>query len=190
MSETARQPENPDWFRVALDLGPLVVFFLVNWKFGIFAATGAFMVAITLAVAISWAIHRKLPVMALVTAGFVLVFGTLTLMLQDETFIKMKPTFSNLLFAALLGAGLAFGQLFLKYAFGTAFKLSDAGWRVLTWRWMGFFCFLALTNEIVWRNFSTDFWVSFKVFAIMPLTLVFGMAQMPMLSKYPPEEEE
>ncbi len=185
-----RHPGPPEWIRPALEIGPLVVFFAANWKLGIFWATGLFIPATLASVAISWVVYRKMPVMPLFTAAFVTVFGGLTLWLQDDTFIKMKPTIVNVAFAAMLIAGLYFRRALLKYAFGTVFRMTEEGWRVITWRWAAFFLVLAALNEVVWRNFSTDFWVSFKVFGIMPLTMVFAMAQLPLLKKYGLEEEE
>jgi intracellular septation protein len=180
--------------RPALELGPLVVFFLVNAKadliFGneasqnIFYATAAFMMAIVLSLGVSYAKFRRIPTMPLVTGVFVLVFGTLTLVLHDELFIKIKPTLVNLLFAAglLMAAGLK--KPLLKQLFDGAFQITDEGWMVLTLRWGLFFVVLAAINEIVWRNFSTEFWASFKIFGIMPLTIVFAMAQAGVLSRY------
>jgi intracellular septation protein len=182
-------PGPPEWVRPALELGPLVIFFIANWKLGIFWATGLFIPATLISVAISWIILRSVPVMPLFTAGFVTVFGGLTLWLQDDTFIKMKPTIVNIAFAVMLVGGLYFRRTLLKYAFGTVFQLTEEGWRIVTWRWAIFFLVLAALNEVVWRNFSTDFWVSFKVFGIMPLTMLFAVAQMPLLKKYALEGE-
>lgn len=170
--------------KVVLELGPLAIFFVSNAYFGLMTATAAFMVAITTALAANWMIFRKVAAMALVTAVFVLVFGGLTLYLNDATFIKMKPTIVNLLFASLLLGGLFFGRQLLKLVFDDAFHLTDEGWHKLTIRWGLFFIFLAILNEIVWRNFSDDAWVNFKVFGIMPLTFLFGMAQIGILTKY------
>lgn len=177
------------------ELGPLLVFFAFNFQshriFGneqadnIFWATGAFMVAITVSLFLSISIERKLPAMPLVTGVFVLVMGGLTLYLQDDLFIKLKPTITNLLFAAILLVGLAFGQLFLKFVFGGAFKLNEKGWRILTVRWGCYFIFLALVNEVVWRTQSTDFWVTFKVWGIMPMTMAFALWQMRVVNRYP-----
>ena len=191
-SEPARGDEafvddQPSWMKLAIDLGPLVVFFIANWKLGIYQATGAFMVAVTVAVIVSWLVHRTLPLMALITMVLVLLFGTMTLWLHDDTFIKMKPTFANLLIAAFLVGGLLFRQLFMKRIFGSAFRVSDEGWRILTYRWIGWLIFCAVINEIVWRNFTTDFWVTFKVFGTMPLTMAFMFAQMPLIKRYPME---
>jgi intracellular septation protein len=185
-----RHPGPPEWVRPALELGPLVLFFAANWKAGIFWATGLFIPATLISVAISWVILRSVPVMPMFTAIFVTVFGGLTLWLQDDTFIKMKPTIVNLAFAAMLLGGLYFRKALLKYAFGTVFQMTETGWRIVTWRWAAFFVVLAVLNEIVWRNFSTDFWVSFKVFGIMPLTMLFAVAQLPVIKKYGLEAEE
>ncbi len=177
--------------KIAVEIGPLVAFFIVNARLGLFWATGVFMVTAPLAVLITWRFERRVPVLPLVTAGFVLVFGGLTLILQDELFIKMKPTIVNCLFAAGLLGGLAFDKSFLKSVMGPAMPpLHEDGWRILTWRWGLFFLFLALLNEIVWRNFSTDAWVNFKVFGIMPLTFVFAISQLPTVNRFMLEPDE
>lgn len=170
--------------KLALEMGPLVVFFFVNARWGIFWATGIFMVAVTIALAASWVLTRKLAVMPVVTLVVVLVFGGLTLLLQDELFIKMKPTIVNSLFGAVLLGGLAFGRPLLGYVLDTVFQLDAEGWRKLTLRWGVFFFFLALINEVVWRSFSTDFWVSFKVFGIMPITIAFALSQVPLIQRH------
>lgn len=182
------------WTRLGLEMGPLVIFFLLNAKanalFGnpvaanIFYATGGFMAATIVSLSVSYILVRHLPVMPLVTGVFVMVFGGLTLWLHDDTFIKIKPTLVNTLFAAALLGGLAMGRPLLKLLFNGVFFLTEEGWRQLTIRWGVFFVFLAIVNEIVWRNFSTDFWVSFKLFGIMPLTMLFAMAQVPVLMKH------
>lgn len=182
------------WVRMAIELGPLVVFFLLNSKanslFGnepgqnIFYATGGFMIATVISLGYSYARFRKIPTMPLVSGIFIMIFGALTLWLQDDEFIKLKPTIVNGIFAtALLGAA-AMGKPIMKQLFDGAFNLTDRGWMVLTVRWGLFFAFLGVLNEIVWRNFSTDFWVSFKLFGVMPLTMVFGLAQISVLTKH------
>lgn len=170
--------------KVALELGPLVLFFLVNARWGIFAATAVFMGAMVIALAASYAFTRHLPTMALVSAVVVMVFGGLTLLLHDETFIKLKPTIIYTLFGVLLLGGLALRKPLLEVVFDSVFNLTDEGWRKLTWRWGLFFLALALVNEIVWRTQSTDFWVAFKLFGVVPLTFIFAALQLPLLTKY------
>jgi len=163
--------------KLLLEAGPLVVFFVGNAKFGIFTATAAFMVAMVAALGVSWAMTRKLPIMPLVGAVFVVIFGGLTLILQDELFI-----------AAILAGGLVMKRPLLKPLLGAALTLDDRGWEILTRRWAIFFVVLAILNEVVWRGFSTEFWISFKLFGIMPLTLAFGIAQMPLIKRHMPPE--
>jgi intracellular septation protein len=179
----AKTPLNPA-LKLVLDIGPLVLFFAVNAKIGIYAATGVFMVAVLAALAVSYALTRHVAVMPVVTAVIVLIFGGLTLVLHDETFIKVKPTIIYVLFGGALLGGLAFGKPLLGIVFDSVFDLTEEGWRKLTWRWALFFLALAIVNEIVWRNFSTDFWVSFKLFGVVPLTFIFGALQYPLLQKY------
>ncbi len=190
--------------KLVLELGPLMVFFFANargeWlaeKFPalaelggpLFIATGLFMAATAGALAVSWLLTRTLPMMPLVSGIVVLVFGALTLYLHDEIFIKMKPTIVNTLFGAVLLGGLAFGKSLLGYVFDSAFRLDAEGWRKLTLRWGLFFFFLAALNEVVWRNFSTDFWVAFKVWATMPITLLFTIGQLPLIMRHSLDNE-
>jgi intracellular septation protein len=173
--------------KLALDIGPLVLFFALNSKFGIYAATGGFMVAVLVALAVSYVMTRHIAIMPVVTAMIVLVFGGLTLILHDELFIKLKPTIIYVLFGGTLLAGIALDKPFLSIMFGQMFHLTAEGWRKLTWRWALFFLFLAVVNEIVWRTQTTDFWVSFKLFGVVPLTFLFGALQYPLLVKYHPD---
>lgn len=170
--------------KLLVEFGPLAVFFLANSRLGIFWGTGVFMVATVVSLVASRALLGRVPTMPLVTAVFVLIFGGLTIWLQDDQFIKLKPTIVNGLFASILFGGLYSGRTFLKVVFGEVMQLTEAGWQKLTVRWGCFFVFLALLNEIVWRNFSTDFWVSFKVFGIMPITMAFAVAQVGLLKRY------
>jgi intracellular septation protein len=188
----------PQLIRVALEIGPLIVFFVVNARADIFAATAWFMGAMALSLALSWILLRRVAVMPLVTGVVVLVFGGLTLWLQDDTFIKMKPTIVNVLFGSVLLGGLFFGQSLLRYVFGDVYKLKPEGWVVLTVRWGLFFFGLAIANEVVWRvadatiadqKAATDLWVAFKVWAIMPITVVFSFFQLPVLKQYAPDPE-
>ena len=174
--------------KLALDIGPLVLFFVANAKFGIFAATGTFMVASLSAIAVSYLLTRHLAIMPIVTAAIVLVFGCLTLALHDDTFIKLKPTIIYCLFGGTLAGGLFFGRALLGVLFDQMFQLTEEGWRKLTLRWAIFFFAMAVLNEIVWRNTSTDVWVSFKLFGAVPLTFVFGALQMPLIKKYSVDE--
>jgi intracellular septation protein len=171
-------------FKLATELGPLIVFFIANAKFNLFVATGAFMVAIVAAMIASYVVVRHVPMMAIVTAVIVLVFGTLTLVLHDETFIKVKPTIIYGLFAAILGGGLLFGRSFIAILFNQMFNLTPKGWRILTMRWALFFLGMAALNEIIWRTQSTDFWVTFKAFGAIPITMIFAMTQMPVIKRY------
>ncbi len=181
---TPAKPPVNQLLKFVLEMGPLLVFFLVNSRAGIFVGTGAFMAATVVALGASYILMRTIPVMPLVTAFFVLVFGGLTIWLADDLFIKLKPTIINSLFAVILLFGVLTGRLFIKLVLESAFNLTDRGWRIITWAWIGFFIFLAAINEIVWRNFSTDFWVSFKVFGVMPLTIAFSFAMIPIILKH------
>ena len=188
---TARQI-NPV-LKLALELGPLVLFFFANAysdRFGvaegrrIFTATAIFIVATLIALAVHYALVRKLPIMPLVSGVVVVVFGGLTLWLDNDTFIKLKPTIVNTLFGVVLLGGLALGRPLLALVLDSMFQLTEEGWRKLTMRWALFFFFLAILNEIVWRTQTTDMWVSFKVFGIMPITIAFALAQTPLLMRY------
>jgi intracellular septation protein len=171
-------------FKLATELGPLMIFFIANAKFNLFVATGAFMVAVIAAMIASYAVTRHVPMMAIVTAVIVIVFGTLTLVLHDETFIKVKPTIVYTLFAAILGGGLLFGRSFIAIMFDQMFNLTPQGWRALTLRWSLWFLAMAVLNEIIWRTQSTDVWVTFKAFGMVPLTMLFAVTQMPLIKRH------
>ena len=203
-NDPSRAALNP-FLKLALELGPLIVFFFANSRgedlarafpalaaLGgpIFVATAIFIVATIVALTASWLLTRRLAIMPLVTGGIVLIFGGLTLWLQDDVFIKMKPTIVNVLFGTALLGGLWFGRPLLGYVFDSVFRLTDEGWRKLTFRWGLFFFVLAALNEIIWRSFSTDVWVSFKVFGIMPLTVLFTLTQMPLIQRHALPEPE
>ncbi len=172
------------WLKFTLELGPLALFFLVYGRLGIFAATGVLMVAASATLAVSYAMLRRFPIMPLVTAVIVVIFGSLTLILHDETLIKIKPTALYLLFGGALFVGMAIKRPLLKILFDGALRVSEEGWRRLTWRWALFFLALAALNEIVWRTQSTDLWVKFKTFGFLPLTLVFAFAQAPLIMRH------
>jgi len=205
------KPQLNPLLKFALDFGPLLLFFFANARpalfaplltpflpaslvtgerAGIFAATAVFMVAILVALAVSYALTRHLPVMALVTAVIVVVFGSLTLVLHDDTFIKMKPTIIYVLFGGLLLGGLWFNKPLLAVVFDSVFDLTEEGWRKLTLRWAIFFLALAVLNEVIWRTQTTDFWVNFKVFGVLPLTFIFAALQFPLLQKYANAKDE
>jgi intracellular septation protein len=171
-------------FKLATELGPLLIFFVANAKSNLFVATGAFMVAVIVAMIASYVVTKHVPMMAIVTAVVVIVFGTLTLVLHDETFIKMKPTIVYALFAGVLGGGLLFGRSFIAIMFDQMFNLTDKGWRTLTLRWALWFVAMAVLNELIWRTQTTEFWVAFKVFGMVPLTMVFAVTQMPLIKRY------
>ncbi len=221
--DETKQPEaemswdelKPALIKLALELGPLIVFFAVNalgekwleqspllsswFSQPIIFATAVFMVAMAVSLLLSWLLLKRVAVMPLVTGAVVLVFGTLTLVFQDSTFIKMKPTIVNGLFGTVLLGGLLFGQSLLRYVFGEVYKLKPEGWRRLTLNWGIFFFVLAALNELIWRGAplitagdvkaADALWVGFKVWAIMPLTLVFSMLQLPILKTYAPDPE-
>ena len=174
---------NP-YVRLLTEAGPLGAFFFSNAKFGIMTGTAVFMVAIVVSLLVSWHVERRVPIMPVVGAGFVLVFGGLTLWLNDDLFIKIKPTLVNLLLAAVLFIGHAMRRNVMKHVLGTVLNLDDEGWRTLGLRWAFFFLLLAGLNEAVWRTLSTDDWVNFKVFGIMPLTLLFSMVQAPFIMRH------
>jgi intracellular septation protein len=175
--------------KFVLELGPLALFFAVYSRLGIFAATGILMATVLVTLGVSYAMLKRIPIMPLITAVIVLIFGSLTLILHDETLIKIKPTALYILFGAALFVGLWLKKPLLKILFDGALHVTEEGWRKLTWRWAFFFLALAVLNEIVWRTQSTDLWVKFKTFGFLPLTLLFALAQAPLIMKYETKDE-
>ena len=171
------KPNEPKWIGPATDYGPLVIFFVAYFGWGLIPATGALMAATLAALVASWLVRRTIPMMAVVTAVIVGVFGGLTLWLNDETFIKIKPTIVQALFAVILLGGLLFKKPMLKYVLGKVWPIDDAGFHKLSFRFGIFFAVMAVLNEIVWRTQDTDTWVLFKVWGLMGLTFVFAMTQ-------------
>ncbi len=169
--------------KLGLELGPLVIFFLANSYAGIYAATGIFMVTTLVALLIMWVLARRIAIMPLVSAVLVCVFGGLTLWLQDDHFIKLKPTLIYLALGGALLGGLMFRKPLMPYVFDGMMKLTDEGWHKLTVRWGIFFLLMAVLNEVVWRSVSTDTWVAFKTFGFLPLTVVFAMSQAPLMAR-------
>lgn len=198
-AKSTATPEINPLLKLGLEFGPLAIFFFANSYgdrlFGvasdqrIFVATGIFMVASLVSLVLSKILLNHLPRMAIINAVVVTVFGGLTLALQDELFIKLKPTIVNSLFGCVLLGGLAMGRPLLPYVLDSVLSLTGEGWRKLTLRWGLFFFVLAAINEIVWRNFSTDFWVGFKVWGIMPLTIAFALSQTPLILKHEVKQE-
>jgi intracellular septation protein len=182
-TQVQRNAQNPT-LKLVLEMGPLVLFFVTNWKFGIFPATGVLMASVVAALGVSWIMTRHLPVMPVVTAIAVVFFGALTFFFHDELFIKLKPTIVNTIFGTILLVALALNKLLLPIVLDSVLKLTEEGWRKLTLRWGFFFYVLAILNEVVWRTQTTDFWVSFKAFGVMPLTIVFALAQVPLIMKH------
>ncbi len=184
-----RRAQNP-LLKLVLEMGPLVLFLVTNFKFGIMTATAVLMVGVVVSLIASWFLTRHLPVMPMVTAVAVLFFGALTLYFQDSTFIKMKPTIVNVIFGSALLGALFFNKLLLPIVLDSALHLKDEGWRKLTFRWGIFFFVLAALNEIVWRTQTEDVWALFKAFGTMPITIVFALAQVPLIMKFELKEGE
>ena len=176
------------FYKLLIDIGPLAVFFIFYTRSGLQASILPFMLATVIAVLFSYILEKKIPIMPTVGAGIVLLFGGLTIYFDNDVFFKMKPTIINLLFAVILYGGILINKPLLKYLLGAALKLEEAGWKILTQRWIGFFIALAVLNEIVWRTQSTDVWVNFKVFGILPITFIFTMTQFPLIKKYQIED--
>ena len=175
-------------YKLLIDIGPLAVFFIFYTRSGLQASILPFMVATVIAVLFSYILEKKIPIMPTVGAGIVLLFGGLTIYFDNDVFFKMKPTIINVLFAIILYGGILINKPLLKYLLGAALKLEETGWKILTQRWIGFFIALAVLNEIVWRTQSTDIWVNFKVFGILPITFIFTMTQFPLIKKYQIED--
>ena len=175
-------------YKLLIDIGPLAIFFIFYTRSGLQASILPFMVATIISVLFSYILEKKIPIMPTVGAGIVLLFGGLAIYFDNDVFFKMKPTIINILFAVILYGGILINKPLLKYLLGAALKLEEAGWKILTQRWIGFFIALAILNEVVWRTQSTDIWVNFKVFGILPITFIFTMTQFPLIKKYQIED--
>lgn len=188
--DVAAPVDSKQAFKLLVDLAPLVIFFIAYLFAGIYWATGVLMVATVISMLVSKFVLGHVSATLIVTTVLVVGFGALTLWLNDPRFIKMKPTMVNVLFAVVLTGGLMMGRNFLQLLLGEAFHLTETGWRKLTYRWIGFFLVLALLNEIVWRNFSETAWASFKVFGILPITIVFAMLQIGLIQRHSLDKTE
>ena len=171
-------------FKLLIDIGPLAVFFIFYTRSDLQSAILPLMIATVIAVLFSYILEKKIPIMPTAGAVIILIFGGLTIYFDNETFFKMKPTIINLLFAGILYGGIILNKPLLRYLLGAALKLQDEGWDILTKRWIGFFIALAILNEIVWRTQTTDIWVNFKVFGILPITFIFTLTQFSTIKKY------
>ena len=174
--------------KLFVDIGPLAVFFIFYTRGDLKTAILPFMIATIIAVLFSYILEKKIPIMPTVGAAIILIFGGLTIYFDNETFFKMKPTIINLLFAGVLYGGTILNKSLLRYLLGAALKLQDEGWDILTKRWIGFFIALAILNEIIWRTQTTDIWVNFKVFGILPITFIFTLTQFSTIKKYQIED--
>ena len=174
--------------KLFIDIGPLAIFFIFYTRGDLQSAILPFMIATIIAVLFSYIIEKKIPIMPTVGAGIILIFGGLTIYFDNEVFFKMKPTIINILFGVILYIGQIINKPLLKYLLGNALKLQEKGWSILTKRWIGFFIALAILNEIVWRTQSTDLWVNFKVFGILPITFIFTLTQFSLIKKYQIED--
>ena len=175
-------------YKLLIDIGPLAVFFIFYTRGDLKTAILPLMIATIIAVLFSYILEKKIPIMPTVGAAIILIFGGLTIYFDNETFFKMKPTIINLLFAGILYGGIILNKSLLRYLLGAALKLQDEGWDILTKRWIGFFIALAILNEIIWRTQTTDIWVNFKVFGILPITFIFTLTQFSTIKKYQIED--
>jgi intracellular septation protein len=182
------RPHMPPALKLVTEVGPLIAFFVANAWGGIFWATGIYMVAAAVALGVTWGLTRRVAIVPIVALGFVVAFGALTLWLADETFIKVKVSIINALFGVILFTGLVMGRPLLKLALGEAVNMDAEGWRKLTIRWGLFFFAMAALNELVWRTLSTDAWVNFKVFGLLPLTVLFAVSQIRLMQRHMVEE--
>jgi intracellular septation protein len=187
--------EEDDWrhsplLKLVLEAGPLLLFFIANMRLGLIPATSILIVSVLLSLALSYALTRHIPLLPIVTAGAVIIFGGLTIYFNDTLFIKIKPTILNALFGLTLLGGLVFDKPLLPLVFDTVIDIDDEGWRILSFRWGLFFIFLAVLNEVIWRTQTEDFWVSFKVFGTMPLSIIFAFLQLPLIMEHSTSDED
>ncbi len=170
--------------KLCLEFLPLALFFLTSTHYSFYVSTGVLMGATVVSLLLTWWLFRQLALMAIITALTGFVSGTLTLVLVDPVYVKMKPTIVSSIFALILATGLWRRQPLFKTLLGQNLALNAEGWRVLTWLWLGYFIFITVLNEFIWRNYSTEFWITFKAFGLMPMTVTYALPQMYLLKKY------
>jgi intracellular septation protein len=186
MSDTKDMPQG---LKLALDFAPLVAFFVAYKVGGVYWATGLIIALTVLSLIVGYILTKKIAKFPLFSGILITVMGGLTLYLQNDMFVKMKPTVANIIFAAILFGGLLSNRMFLKDLLGSAIDMPQAAWRSLTWRWVIFFLILAGLNEYVWRNMPEATWVNFKVFGLMGLTMVFALVNAPFMAKHMKHED-
>jgi intracellular septation protein len=174
--------------KLLLEFMPLGLFFIASTEYDVFVGTGILMVATVISLIMTWWLFRQVAIMAIITAATGIAAGAMTLFLHDEMYVKLKPTVVSLIFAAILLAGQLMNRPLFKPLLGENLHLTDEGWRILTWLWFGYFLFISGLNEYIWRNYSTEFWVAFKAFALMPMTVLFSLPQMVFLKRYRTDE--
>ncbi len=170
--------------KLLLEFMPLGLFFIASTEYDVFVGTGILMVATVISLVMTWWLFRQVAIMAIITALTGIASGGLTLFFYDEMYVKLKPTIVSLIFAAILLTGQLINRPLFKPLLGENLHLTDEGWRILTWLWFGYFLFITGLNEYIWRNYSTEFWVAFKAFALMPMTVLFALPQMFFLKRY------
>jgi intracellular septation protein len=174
--------------KLLLEFMPLGLFFIASTEYDVFVGTGILMVATVISLIMTWWLFRQVAIMAIITAATGIAAGAMTLFLHDEMYVKLKPTVVSLIFAAILLAGQLINRPLFKPLLGENLHLTDEGWRILTWLWFGYFLFISGLNEYIWRHYSTEFWVAFKAFALMPMTVLFALPQMHFLKRYRTDE--
>jgi intracellular septation protein len=170
--------------KLLLEFMPLGLFFIASTEYDVFVGTGILMVATVISLVTTWWLFRQVAIMAIITALTGIISGGMTLFFYDEMYVKLKPTIVSLIFASILLTGQIMHRPLFKSLLGENLHLTDEGWRILTWLWFGYFLFITGLNEYVWRNYSTEFWVAFKAFALMPMTVLYALPQMIYLKRY------
>jgi|EndMetStandDraft_9_1072997.scaffolds.fasta_scaffold21520_1 intracellular septation protein len=176
--------------KLLLEFMPLGLFFIASTEYDIFVGTAILMVATVISLILTWWIFRQIAIMAIITAATGIISGGMTQILQDPMYVKLKPTIVSMIFASILLGGQIMRRPLFKALLGENLHLTDEGWRILTWLWFGYFLFITGLNEYIWRNYSTEFWVAFKAFALMPMTVLYALPQMHFLRHHRTAEAE